>query len=177
MKSSKVASRYAKSLLEIAIEQKNIDSVLGDMVFLLEINNQSKDLELLIQSPIIKADKKIEIFDRIFEQFEEVTKSFVRLITKNGREYLLPEIATSFDALVKEHKGIVPVTLVSATKLDDKTKEQIMSKVEGMITGKLEVEEKIDDSIIGGFIVRMGDTQIDASVLRQFNNLKQRLTR
>jgi F-type H+-transporting ATPase subunit delta len=177
MKSSKVASRYAKSLLEIAIEQKNIDSVLGDMMFLLEINNQSKDLELLIQSPIIKADKKIEIFDRIFEQFEEVTKSFVRLITKNGREYLLPEIATSFDALVKEHKGIVPVTLISATKLDDKTKEQIMSKVEGMVTGKLEVEEKIDDSIIGGFIVRMGDTQIDASVLRQFNNLKQRLTR
>ena len=101
MKSSKVASRYAKSLLEIAIEQKNIDSVLGDMMFLLEINNQSKDLELLIQSPIVKADKKIEIFEKIFEQFEEVSKSFVRLITKNGRENLLPEIATSFDALVK----------------------------------------------------------------------------
>lgn len=177
MKSSKVAYRYAKSLLELAIEQKKIDSILGDMNFLLEINNESRDLELLIQSPVVKADKKIEIFEKIFEQFEDVSMAFLRLITKNGRESVLPEIAQAFDSLVKEHKGIVPVTLVSATKLDDKTKGQIMSKVEGMVTGKLEVEEKIDESIIGGFIVRMGDTQIDASVLRQFNNLKQRLTR
>lgn len=177
MKSSKVASRYAKSLLEIAIEQKNIDSVLGDMMFLLEINNQSKDLELLIQSPIVKADKKIEIFEKIFEQFEEVSKSFVRLITKNGRENLLPEIATSFDALVKEHKGIVPVTLISAKKLDDQTKKSILDKVSSSVEGTIEVNEILDKSLIGGFVVRMGDTQIDASISSQFNNLKQRLTR
>jgi F-type H+-transporting ATPase subunit delta len=177
MKSSKVASRYAKSLLEIAIEQKNIDSVLGDMMFLLEINNQSKDLELLIQSPIVKADKKIEIFEKIFEQFEEVSKSFVRLITKNGRENLLPEIATSFDALVKEHKGIVPVTLISAKKLDDQTKKSILDKVSSSVEGTIEVNEILDESLIGGFVVRMGDTQIDASISSQFNNLKQRLTR
>ena len=177
MKSSKVASRYAKSLLEIAIEQKNIDSVLGDMMFLLEINNQSKDLELLIQSPIVKADKKIEIFEKIFEQFEEVSKSFVRLITKNGRENLLPEIATSFDALVKEHKGIVPVTLISAKKLDDQTKKSILDKVSSSVEGTIEVNEMLDESLIGGFVVRMGDTQIDASISSQFNNLKQRLTR
>ncbi len=177
MKSSKVASRYAKSLLEIAIEQKNIDSVLGDMMFLLEINNQSKDLELLIQSPIVKADKKIEIFEKIFEQFEEVSMSFVRLITKNGRENLLPEIATSFDALVKEHKGIVPVTLISAKKLDDQTKKSILDKVSSSVEGTIEVNEILDESLIGGFVVRMGDTQIDASISSQFNNLKQRLTR
>lgn len=177
MKSSKVASRYAKSLLEIAIEQKNIDSVLGDMMFLLEINNQSKDLELLIQSPIVKADKKIEIFEKIFEQFEEVSKSFVRLITKNGRENLLPEIAISFDALVKEHKGIVPVTLISAKKLDDQTKKSILDKVSSSVEGTIEVNEILDESLIGGFVVRMGDTQIDASISSQFNNLKQRLTR
>ena len=177
MKSSKVASRYAKSLLEIAIEQKNIDSVLGDMMFLLEINNQSKDLELLIQSPIVKADKKIEIFEKIFEQFEEVSKSFVRLITKNGRENLLPEIATSFDALVKEHNGIVPVTLISAKKLDDQTKKSILDKVSSSVEGTIEVNEILDESLIGGFVVRMGDTQIDASISSQFNNLKQRLTR
>lgn len=177
MKSSKVASRYAKSLLEIAIEQNKIDSVLGDMQFLTEINNESRDLELLIQSPIVKADKKIEIFERIFEQFEAVSMAFVKLITKNGRESLLPQIADAFQAMVKEYKGIVPVSLISASPLDAKTKEMITSKVQTLVSGQLEIEEKIDPALIGGFVVRMGDTQIDASVASQFNNLKQRLTR
>jgi F-type H+-transporting ATPase subunit delta len=68
MKSSKVASRYAKALLEIAIEQGKVDSVLGDMKFLLEINKESRDFEMLIQSPIVNPDKKIAIFELIFEQ-------------------------------------------------------------------------------------------------------------
>ena len=89
----------------------------------------------------------------------------------------MPQIAEAFIALVKEHKGIVPVSLISARPLDAKTKEMITSKVQAMVSGQLEIEEKIDESIIGGFIVRMGDTQIDASVASQFNNLKQRLTR
>lgn len=177
MKSSKVASRYAKSLLDIAIEQNKIDAVLGDMKFLTEINGESRDFELLVKSPIVKADKKVEIFEKVFDQFEEVSMAFVKLITKNRREALLPEIAMAFDALVKEHKGIVPVSIISAAPLDAKTKDAITSKVQTLVKGQLEIEEKIDAALIGGFVVRMGDTQIDASVASQFNNLKQRLTR
>lgn len=177
MKNTKVAIRYAKALLELAIDQKKVDSVLGDMNFLLQTNNETKDFELLIASPIVNGSKKIEIFEKVFESFEEVTLSFVKLITKNGRENLLPEIAQAFDAQVKEYKGIVPITLTSAVVLDDNTKEAILAKVQTLVTGQLEVEEKIDESLIGGFMVRMGDTQIDASVASQLNNLKQRLTR
>lgn len=177
MKNTKVAIRYAKALLELAIDQKKVDSVLGDMNFLLQTNNETKDFELLIASPIVNGSKKIEIFEKVFESFEEVTLSFVKLITKNGRENLLPEIAQAFDAQVKEYKGIVPITLTSAVTLDDNTKEAILAKVQTLVTGQLEVEEKIDESLIGGFMVRMGDTQIDASVASQLNNLKQRLTR
>ena len=96
MKSTKVAARYAKALLELAIEQKKVDSVYGDMRFLLQTNNEARDFELLIASPIVKADKKIEVFKIVFEQFEEVTMSFVALITKNGREAYLPAIAEEF---------------------------------------------------------------------------------
>jgi len=177
MKSTKVAARYAKALLELAVEQKKVDSVLGDMQFLLQVNNDSRDFELLIASPIVKADKKNEIFKMIFEQFEELTMSFVELITKNGREYLLPNIAESFEAQVKAHKGIVPMTLVSAVPLDASTKEAIIAKVQAGTKGNLEVTEVIDEDLIGGFMVKMGDVQIDASVSSQFNNLKQRLTR
>lgn len=177
MKSTKAASRYAKSLLEIAIEQKKIDSVLGDMNFLLQTSQDSRDFELLIASPIINSSKKIEIFEKLFEQFEDVSMSFVKLITKNGRENILPEIAASFEAQAKEFKGIVPVTLVSAAPLSAGVKDQIVAKVQQSVKGQLEIEEKIDESLIGGFVVRMGDTRIDASIANQFSNLKQRLTR
>jgi F-type H+-transporting ATPase subunit delta len=177
MKSTKVAARYAKALLELAIEQKKVDSILGDMQFLLQVNNDSRDFELLVSSPIIKADKKLGIFKMIFDQFEQTSMAFVELITKNGRENLLPEIAVAFESQVKAHKGIIPITLISATPLDSATKDAILEKVKSSVDGTLEVEEVIDEDLIGGFMVRMGDVQIDASVSSQFNNLKQRLTR
>lgn len=177
MKSTKVASRYAKALLEMAIEQNKVDAVLGDMKFLMETNSSTRDFELLIASPLVHADKKIQIFELIFDQFEEVSKAFIRIIAKNGREGLLPQIADSFVDQVKEHQGIVPVTLISAVALDASTKSSIMAKIQEAVNGELEVTEKIDESLIGGFVIRMGDTQMDASILNQFNNLKQRLTR
>lgn len=177
MKSTKVASRYAKSLLELAIEQNKVDSILGDMNFLLQTSEDARDFELLIDSPIVKADKKIEIFEKVFEQFEELSMAFIKLITKNGRESFLPVIAKEFNAQVKAHKGIVPMTLVSAKPLDASTKKTILSKIEESVSGSLEVTEVIDEKLIGGFVVKMGDTQIDASIASQFSNLKQRLTR
>lgn len=177
MRSTKVASRYAKALLEIAVEQNKIDSILGDMNFLLESNNETRDFENLISSPIVKADKKIQIFEKVFEQFEDVSMSFVKLITKNRREAYLPAIAQSFSDQVKELKGIVPMTITSASPLHSSTREKIVAKVQDSVKGQLEIEEKIDESLIGGFVVRMGDMQIDASVSNQFNNLKQRLVR
>jgi F-type H+-transporting ATPase subunit delta len=177
MKSTKAASRYAKALLEIAIEQKMIDSILGDMNFLMQVNNETPDFGSFIASPIINTNKKTQIFERVFGQFEDISMSFIKLITKNRRESLLPEIAGSFEMLVKEHRGIVPIKLISATKLDETTKETILAKIQSSVKGQLEVAEEIDESLIGGFMVRMGDVQIDASVSSQFNNLKQRLTR
>ncbi len=177
MKSTKAASRYAKALLELAIEKNLVDQVAGDMKYLAEVSADNRDFELLLTSPVIKADKKISIFESLFGQFEEVTTMFLNLVTKKGRESLLPNIAWSFDMLVKEYKGIVSVQLVSATKLNDATRKLILEKVGASVEGELEINEIIDESLIGGFIVRMGDKQIDASISSQFNNLKQRLTK
>ena len=109
MKGSKVASRYATALLEIAIEQNKIDQISGDMQFLLETSKETRDFQLLLDSPIVKRDKKIAIFTEIFGQFEDASMSFLKLITENGRENFLPSIAQAFDIQVKEYKGIVPV--------------------------------------------------------------------
>lgn len=177
MKSTKAAARYAKALLEIAVDQKKVDSILGDMNFLSQVSTESRDFELMVNSPIVKSDKKIAIFEVIFEQFEKESMDFIKLIANNNRESMLPAIAQSFDTLVKESRGIVPVTIVTATKLDGATKEGILAKVKGSVKGELEVTEEIDESLIGGFLVKMGDVQIDATVANQFNNLKQSLTR
>ena len=177
MKGTKAASRYAKSLLELAIERNNLDKVAADMAYLAKVSKEEKDFAVLLGSPVVKSDKKIAIFGEIFGQFDELTMRFIELITKNRRENILAEIAHSFEAQLKEYKGIVPVTLVSAVALDKATKDAILSKVQHSVKGTLEVTEVIDAELIGGFIVRMGDKQIDASIASQFSNLKQSLTK
>lgn len=177
MKSSKSASRYAQALLDLAIEQGNLDAVSADMKYLTVVCAENRDLELMLLSPIVKADKKIAVLNSVFDQFDKTSRSFMELIVKNGREGILPQIAAAFDDLLKAYKGIVPVTLVSAMKLDEGVKKTILTKVQGMAQGTLEVSEEIDPALIGGFVVKMGDHQIDASVASQLGKLKQRLTK
>lgn len=177
MKISKSASRYAQALLDLAIEQNKVEAIAADMKYMATVCAENRDLEVMLESPVVKADKKLSVLNAVFDQFDKVTNMFVELIVKNGREAYLYQIASSFDVLLKEYQGIVPVTLISAQKLDDKVKKEIISKVQATASGTLEVTEKIDKDLIGGFIVRMGDNQIDASVASQINKLKQRLTR
>ena len=177
MKGTKVATRYAAALLDLANENTKVEQVSGDMNYLLSANADSADFQLLLNSPIISADKKIAIFAELFDQFEDVTKSFIKMVTENGREQLLVEIASVYGELVRKQKGIVPVTITSAVALDAKTKDAIVAKVQGAVKGTLEVKEEIDTDLMGGFVVRMEDKRIDASVASQLNKLKQRLTR
>jgi len=177
MKSSKSAPRYAQALLDLAVEQGNLETVAADMKYLADVCAENRDLELMLESPIVKADKKLAVLNAVFDQFDKVTKSFVELIVKNRREGILPQIAVSFDAQLKAFRGITPVTLISAKPLDASVKKTIISTIEGSVKGTIEVTEKIDADLIGGFIVRMDDKQIDASVASQLSQLKTRLTR
>ena len=176
MKGTKVAARYAKALLDISIDNGIIDQVANDMRHLNETQKENPELVSLFNSPIIDSTKKIAILKEVFGAFEKSTADFVELVTKNGRESFLPLIASTFEAQLKEYKGIVPVEIVSAVALDEETKNNILTKVQTTVTGTLEVTEVIDPSIIGGFIVKMGDRRIDASVILQLNKLKQSLT-
>jgi F-type H+-transporting ATPase subunit delta len=177
MKSTKAASRYAKALLELAIENNKVDAIAKDMHHLASVCAENPDFIKFLNSPVVRADKKISIFSEIFGQFDKITTLFVNLIFTNRREFLFAEIAHSFNDQMKAHKGIVPMTITSASPLAASTKESILSKIRGSVKGELEITEEIDPELIGGFIVRMGDTQIDASISNQLNNLKQRLTK
>jgi len=177
MKSTKSAVRYAKALLELAIEQNKLEAISNDMKAIIAAKEETRDFQLFLSSPLIQAEKKVSIFNQLFDYFEELSLSFVSLITKNGRENILVEIAASFQDQVKAYKGIVPVTLVSSKKLDETTVNAILAKVKPAVKGEIELTEKIDEEILGGFVVKIGNTQVDASVANQLKNLKQRLTR
>ena len=175
MKPTKSAIRYAKALLELSIENSNLKEVSYDMKRIVESSNETKDFRVFLNSPVIKSDKKIEILKVLFVGFEKLTSSFIDLITKNKREYLLVEISEAYLYLLKKHQQIVPVSIKSARKLEKETLDQILNKMKSHVEGDFEVTEEVDESLIGGFIVRMDDKQIDASVLTQLNRMKQEL--
>lgn len=176
MQGSKVASRYALSLLDLTEEKKVSDRIAKDMMSMISVIKGNHDFAVFLKNPIIKADKKVETINAIFTDFDDLTKGFVKLIAKNGRERYLPLIAESFIAQLKALKGIVPVTLTSASPLAEDVKESLLGKLQGQVDGKFEVKEEIDKDLIGGFIFKMGDTRIEASIARQLKELKQRLT-
>ena len=173
MKGTLVGSRYAKSLLDLSIENNSVEKVNNDMVMLSEVCEDSKDFINLLNNPIIHASKKEEVFKALFSgKMESVSLDFLTLITKNSRANIIPAIANSFISQYKAHKGIVDVVLTSAEPLEDATKAKIIEKIKSTVKGEIVLEEKIDASLIGGFIVQIEDKQIDSSVASQLTNLK-----
>lgn len=177
MKSAKSASRYAKALLELAVDQQKVDAIEANMQRILSAATETNEFQVFLNSPIINIDKKIDVLNKLFGEFEPLTLSFIALITKNGRERFITEIAHSYISQVKEYKGIVPITITSARALDAVTKANIIAKISATVKGTLEITEIVDETIVGGFIVRMGDKQFDASVATQLLRMKQELSK
>ena len=172
MRSTKSAIRYAKAILELSSETNAVDQVSADMERIVETGNDTGDFQVFLNSPVIKTDKKISILKVLFSEFTELTMSFIELITKNKREYLLTEIASAFVNLLKKQNGIVPISVTSAVKLEKQTLNQILEKLKSHVDGEFEVTEEVDPALIGGFVVRMEDKQIDASIASQLNRMK-----
>ena len=125
-------------------------------------------------SPLIKNDDKAKVFEAIFPSLNSDLKSFFNVVINNGRGNQLAAISESFLDKNRELKGIVSATLTSATKLDQAQIEKILAKA-GLDKAKTQLTEQVDPSIIGGFILRMGDRQIDASIERRFSDMKVQL--
>ena len=175
MSVTRIATRYAKSLVDLAVEQGKLDRVLSDVESLLSgLNN--RELFLLAKSPIIHASQKLSVFDSIYKgKMDEVTLAFIHLITKKGRESYLKEIAKSFIEQYRELKNIVAVKLISAIALSDDKIEAVRKKIAAApgFDGTIEIETEVDPEIIGGLIIEIGDKQYDASVAHHLENLKK----
>jgi len=177
MNDSKISVRYSRALFQSALENKILDKVNQDMILISEICKVPETKEFL-HSPIIVPSKKMDIFHKILgENVEKITLSLIDLVVKNGRESFLPAIARVFINETMKHKGVTKSVLTTASKVDKKVNEQIIKLISDLFNTKAELDEVIDTEIIGGFILRVDDNYIDASVRTKLNKIRKELMR
>lgn len=179
MPNPRLASRYAKSLLDLAVEQNNVEDTLGDMQYLKSLCKQSRDFTNVLRSPVINADKKQSILGAVLgNNLKQLSAAFIKLLVNKGREEHLPEIADSFIAQYKEKKNIKSVKLTSAAPMNDNLKQAILAKVQqSMPDAQIEMEEKVNEDLIGGFVLQVDDKLFDASVRRDLNDVKAQFSK
>jgi F-type H+-transporting ATPase subunit delta len=172
MTDTKVAKRYAKSLIDLSRETGVIDAVGADMKLFVAVCEQNRDLSLLLANPIIHGDKKLSILKKVFEgKMNKLSVSFFEIITKKGREAYLEGIAKEFVQSYKRFKGIQTAVITSAVGLDDKLRSEVYRIVKNSLNSEVELIEKVDKNIIGGFVLRMEDKQYDASIASELRKL------
>jgi F-type H+-transporting ATPase subunit delta len=175
MNESKISVRYSRALFQSALDNNILEKVNEDMIFIAAVCKIPETKELL-NSPIIFPSKKTAIFHSIFgNNVEKITLSLIDLVVKNGRESFLPAIARVFIHETKKHKGITESVLTTAVQVDDKIKKQISDLLSGIFNTRIELEENIDKDILGGFILRVDDNYIDASIRNKLRKIKKEL--
>ncbi len=175
MSDIRIANRYAKSILDLAVEQNQLPQIHQDMDFLRQAF-QNRDLYNLIKSPIINKGKKLDIFSKIFNNnVSHLTLLFLSRVIKKGRESIIPEMVTAFTGQYNDKKGIVDVILITVSNMDQRSLETIKAQVQGIIgQGKnINLEVRQDDSLLGGFVLEYEDKRYDASVKHQLENIRK----
>ncbi|HEV7622271.1 MAG TPA: ATP synthase F1 subunit delta [Flavisolibacter sp.] len=166
MQNPRLASRYAKSILDLAIEKDQLEKVYQDMLFLDQVVKSSREFNNMLDSPVIASDKKDKVISAITSgKISSMTDSFLKLLVVKNREINLQQIISSFINQYKQKKDIHTVILTTAVPLHEDVKNKIIEQVKKTSNMKnIELKTIIDPSIIGGFILQTGDKLVDASI-------------
>jgi F-type H+-transporting ATPase subunit delta len=173
MSNTAVAYRYAKSLLELAQEKGVTESIQKDMQLFDNVCNENRAFELALKSPVVKHLKKLEILRAIFKgKVDPMTLSIFEIITNKNRESVLPELATEYLRLFDVYKNNLIAEVTSVAELTEEQRKSFI-KIVADATGKnVSLKETIKADLIGGYILKVGDKQIDTSVKKRLNDLK-----
>ena len=177
MSNSRLAARYAKSLLDLAHEQNLLVQVAADMSALAKLIVENRDFRVLLHSPVIRADIKIKILRELAEKsMQTLTRAFVELLAKNRRESDLADICREYAALYARYRNIQQVVVTTADRLDADLKKAITELAKKQAGSEVELFEKTNPALIGGFILQIGDKMIDQSVQTRMRKVRQILT-
>jgi F-type H+-transporting ATPase subunit delta len=174
MAASRAASRYVKSLLGLAVEKNALEEVHNDMVEFAKICDKNRDFTLMLRNPIIRHDKKRDVLEKIFKgKFNPLTMAILNIITEKNREPLLPQIAREFHLAYNVHKGVGQASVTTAVPLDPALRAEFEKIAKTLSEHKnVELKEAVDPEMIGGFVLNVGDRQIDASIKNKLKALK-----
>lgn len=175
MNNPRLAGRYAKSLLDLATEQNQVDAVYADMKWIHKICKSNPDFVNMLRSPVIKPTAKGHIIESITKQRVSVlTSAFIQLLVRKNRETNLPEIATTYIDQFNELRNIHKVKITTADPISDEMLNAIMANVKATATPgqTFEIETKVENELIGGFLLETGGTLVDASILRDLKDIQ-----
>lgn len=175
MSNTMIATRYSKSLLDLAVEQNVLEETLEDMKLFKQVL-ENRDFFLLLKSPIVKKDKKISILNVIFQgKINKLTLAFLDILTRKGRENILPEITSEFFNQYKELKNISTVTITSAVAMTNSQIDSMKKKLakSDLVKENIELITRIDADLIGGMVIEIEDKMYNASIAHKLKSLKK----
>ncbi len=176
MNESFITVRYVKALYHLAEEAKMHDKVKNDVDILLNCIQQSPEFQFFIDNPLIKISAKLQLIDRLFsKQLNKLTMRFLHLLIKHKREAFLKNICHYYQYYYKNMLGIKEAIITTSIPLTPKHRDEIFKFISRKFKVNLELNEKVDSDIIGGFILKIEDQQINASIYHQLNKIKREL--
>ena len=177
MTGTKVARRYAKALMDLGKERNNVEVLYNDLKFVAQTIRANRQLAVMFLSPLVDNVKKEAVVRKIFTgRIDEATLNFLLIIVKKNRDFYLRDIALSFLDLYKVFKNIKPAYVTTAVPLDDRLRSEITKIVKSKTGSDVELHETVDSKIIGGYILRWDDNQIDASVASKLYALRREMS-
>ncbi|MFI0490956.1 ATP synthase F1 subunit delta [Flavobacterium sp.] len=176
MASTRAAIRYAKAILEIADSKKVASEVSADMALIASTITGNLELSSFIENPLIKTETKKDVVSEVFVSVNPVTKSLFHLLLENKRFEILDAIAIEYNNLFDIMNGIEVAKVTTAIAMDAALEAKVSAKIATFSNKKITIENTIDPSIIGGFILRIGDKQYNASIANRLQVLKRELS-
>jgi len=171
---TKITLRYAAAFFDLATEKGLADKASEDMALLSNVCTSSHDFVRMLQNPVIHADKKKKVVTQIFgESVSKITLTFMNLMIRKRRERYLPSIAEAFDDLYKISKGIKTAYVTSAVSLVASEKTGVLDILRKLTDKKIDLVEKTNENLIGGFVINIDDYQIDQSLATKIKQLKK----
>jgi len=177
MKSSRAAIRYAKALIQESIEVDSLESMYSDMQVVLNTFQENDNLKFLVESRVVKNSLKLSTLKLIFKNLSKLSLKFIDVLSENNRIYLLETISFKFIELYKDYKGIQSALVTTAVPLNAEMKSEVLEVVSKLTNKQTILENKIDKTLIGGFILRVGDVEYNSSFKNKLKTIKQVFTK
>ena len=172
-----IANRYAEALFELSEEENITKEIYNELNNVVDILKNNKDLDNVLKSPLVAKSEKVQLIETLFNtKINNNLKNFLKILVEKGRISSLKSIKLTFKELLNDKHNIIEGTVISAIALTDEKVKELEEKLSKKYNKNVTLENKVDESILGGVLVRLGNTQIDGSVKTRLDNIKDQLS-